>query len=286
MGGRLDATNILKNVILTLLVSISIDHTEYLGNSLREIANEKFAVLRKDVPAVFQGGDDYLNSLFLQQAKKVGAQSNILSDICTFNTTKLSEDGTSFILEKNNSAVLYHTPLIGFHQTKNATLALIGADILEQKFNKIDDKAKKIGVSKAKISGRFELISKKPIFILDGAHNPAAMKELVNTVAELFGKTHVNIVITMMRDKDIKESLTVLSKLNCSLICTEVPGMSRSMKAFNLAREAQKIGLDVLSTNENPLEAVRLALSLKGITISCGSLYLVGFLKNNIADLI
>jgi hypothetical protein len=58
------------------------------------------------------------------------------------------------------------------------------------------------------------------------------------------------------------------------------------MKAFNLAREAQKIGLDVLSTNENPLEAVRLALSLKGITISCGSLYLVGFLKNNIADLI
>ncbi|MGI6443270.1 MAG: bifunctional folylpolyglutamate synthase/dihydrofolate synthase [Synergistaceae bacterium] len=286
LGGRLDATNILKNVILTLLVSISIDHTEYLGNSLREIANEKFAVLRKDVPAVFQGGDDYLNSLFLQQAKKVGAQSNILSDICTFNTTKLSEDGTSFILEKNNSAVLYHTPLIGFHQTKNATLALIGADILEQKFNKIDDKAKKIGVSKAKISGRFELISKKPIFILDGAHNPAAMKELVNTVAELFGKTHVNIVITMMRDKDIKESLTVLSKLNCSLICTEVPGMSRSMKAFNLAREAQKIGLDVLSTNENPLEAVRLALSLKGITISCGSLYLVGFLKNNIADLI
>lgn len=286
LGGRLDATNILKNVILTLLVSISIDHTEYLGNSLREIANEKFAVLRKDVPAVFQGGDDYLNSLFLQQAKKVGAQGNILSDICTFNTTKLSEDGTSFILEKNNSAVLYHTPLIGFHQTKNATLALIGADILEQKFNKIDDKAKMIGVSKAKISGRFELISKKPIFILDGAHNPAAMKELVNTVAELFGKTHVNIVITMMRDKDIKESLTVLSKLNCSLICTEVPGMSRSMKAFNLAREAQKIGLDVLSTNENPLEAVRLALSLKGITISCGSLYLVGFLKNNIADLI
>ena len=68
LGGRLDATNILKNVILTLLVSISIDHTEYLGNSLREIANEKFAVLRKDVPAVFQGGDDYLNSLFLQQA--------------------------------------------------------------------------------------------------------------------------------------------------------------------------------------------------------------------------
>ena len=228
----------------------------------------------------------YLNNQFLKQVKKVGAKGSILSDICSFTTMELSEDGTNFKVEKNNIINSYHTPLIGFHQTKNASLALIGAGILEEEFNKINDKTKKRGVSKAKIFGRFELISKAPIFIVDGAHNPAAMKELVDTVQQLFGKTHVNIIIAMMKDKNIGETLSVLSNLNCSLICTEVPGMSRSMKAINLTEEAEKIGLDVLSTNENPIEAARLAHSLKGITISCGSLFLVGFLKNNIAGLI
>jgi dihydrofolate synthase/folylpolyglutamate synthase len=86
----------------------------------------------------------------------------------------------------------------------------------------------------------------------------------------------------MMQDKDVKKSLSILSKLDCSIFCTEIPEMARSMKSDKLLQIAKEVGIKSLSTYKNPIDAVLSSLSHSEITICCGSLYLIGYIKKNL----
>ena len=282
LGGRLDATNILKNIRLTLIASIGIDHTEYLGDSLRDIAAEKFAVIRKNTPTIFQGGNDVINQQFLETVRKSFSIGNILDKFCEYNSLRVNEHGTDFYVTYNGTKSDYHTPLIGTHQTKNATLAIMGAEALKKGFPSIDQSSMQSGVANTIFQGRFEVVSKSPMLILDGAHNPHATHSLVETLKQLFKESHIKIVLAMMQDKDVKKSLSILSKLDCSIFCTEIPEMARSMKSDKLLQIAKEVGIKSLSTYKNPIDAVLSSLSHSEITICCGSLYLIGYIKKNL----
>lgn len=286
LGGRFDATNALTNILLTLIVSIDIDHMDFLGSSLEGIADEKFSVMRKNSSAIFQGGTPNLNNMFFEKAKKTETKVRLLTEMCAFRTCEISKTGTSFSIEKNNNKAFFKTPLIGAHQTKNSVLALMGAELLKQeyKFNKINERAQLKGVSKTFISGRFEYLSNAPDFIVDGAHNPAAMSALIDTLQTLYGDRHINFIIAMMKDKDIKSTLANLKDINSSIICTEIPNLKRCISASDLsdiAREAKILVSDIIV---NPIDAISTSLSSSEITVCCGSLYLVGFVKDKIKD--
>ncbi len=286
LGGRLDATNILADVVLTLITPIGIDHSDYLGNSLTSIAKEKFAVIRPNTPAIFSGGEEETENVFFETAFKKKAQAQVLRRLCSYGTVKVSLSGTDFYIESECLRADCHTPLIGTHQTENAALAVTGACALRFSsapcFKNISFPSIYNGVVSVRWPGRFEIIRKDPpLLIIDGAHNPHALKRLTENTKILYGDTPFNIVLAMMRDKDISQSLDIIAATGAKLYCTEVPGMDRCLSADKLFDTAEKKGIQCAGKWKMPIEAIRESRASGQDTISCGSLFLSGYIMEH-----
>lgn len=285
LGGRLDATNILKNVLLTVAAPIGLDHTEFLGPTIQDIALEKFAVMRCGAHAVFAGGESATDALFLTTAEKKGSHGHIVNREYKCSDIKVSSSGTDFHLESKDICADFYTPLIGIHQAENALLAIAGALCLKESFPNISAESIHAGIMNTKWPGRLEVISGDPVLILDGAHNPHAMNRLVETLMQIVPTGKLNVVLAMMKDKDVSSVLHLLAKANPYVICTEIPGMERSMRACELEKLSRAVGLNVLESVQDPLEAVNKSISTGKTTVCCGSLYLVGYLKSGITGI-
>ena len=289
LGGRLDATNILSDVVLTLITPIGIDHSEYLGNSLASVAKEKFAVMRPGIPAIFSGGEEDIESIFFDTAFKQGSPAQVLRRLCSYGTVQVSFKGTDFYVESECLCADYHTPLIGTHQTENAALALAGACALKSsskiRFENITFPALYNGVVSVKWPGRFEIIKKdRPLLIVDGAHNPHALKRLSENTGIIYGKKTFNLVVAMMKDKDISESLDIIKKMGTTLYCTQVPGMDRSLPSSDLLAMAENKNIVCAGKWEDPILAVKESLDSDRDTICCGSLFLSGYIKERFGE--
>ncbi|MCE5201417.1 MAG: bifunctional folylpolyglutamate synthase/dihydrofolate synthase [Synergistaceae bacterium] len=283
LGGRLDATNILKNVFLTLITPIGMDHTEYLGDTIQEIAHEKFSVIRKNTPAIFAGGNTELEAYFLEMAAKRGAYALLMPESCNICEVETSLNGTAFTLKtQKRTSTRYITPLIGHYQAENAALAIMGACVLKDKFPALTEASIMAGVKKTSWQGRLEKLADDPVLLVDGAHNPHAMKRLVETLLIISIKGGLNIVLAMMKDKDIRMSLEILKQLDPLIYCTQVPDMERSMKADGLCALVQECGLRTAGVWLDPIDAVNNALLTSSVSVCCGSLYLVGYIKARI----
>jgi len=282
LGGRLDATNIIKNVILTIITPIGIDHVEYLGNSLACIAAEKFAVMRKKTPALFAGGSSEVESAFICRARQISANAYLLSDYCKWETETVSLNGTFFNVTLNGHTQHFRTPLIGTYQADNAALAVASSMLLAKTtLPMVNINSVKQGINSVSWPGRFEVISKTPAVIFDGAHNSHAMKRLVETLESLSIQDNASIVMAIMKDKDVTKTLNLLKPIDPRMYCTQVPGMSRSMAAEELTQRAKDAGLRILSTDVDPLVALKNAKKDCNTVICCGSLYFVGWLKKH-----
>jgi dihydrofolate synthase/folylpolyglutamate synthase len=287
MGGRLDATNIIKNVILTVITPIGIDHIEYLGSSLADIAKEKFAVMRPAVPAIFAGGEPEVENIFFESAEKSKTPAQVLRRLCSYGIIQTTLNGTDFYIEAECMRNVYHTPLIGSFQADNSALAVTAANAMRclknSAFKKIDLSSIYSGVANTCWPGRFELLREKPVLICDGAHNPHGINRLVETILMMKPKTPVNIVLAMMKDKDTINSLKLFRLLDAVVYCTQVPGMERCMPAEELFANAAEAGLKTTcGCYKDPLDAIKKSLSEGSFTVCCGSLYLVGYIKGNI----
>lgn len=283
LGGQYDATNTLEKIILTLIAPIGMDHMEYLGDDLYSIAREKFAVMREGVPAIFSSGGE-LEAEFREKAPERGAPGFLLRDICAAADIKTSLSGTDFVLDRNMPLRL-HTPLTGIFQADNAALAVCGAYILAEKYSNITDETIIAGVAKTSWPGRFEIIGQNPTTIVDGAHNPHAMKRLAETLLSITERGSLNIVLAMMKDKDVRGVLALLRPLEAVIYCTQVPCAPRSMEAAELHALAKEQGLISACFCAYPLDALKAARMTGRTTICCGSLFLAGYLKGHINEL-
>lgn len=286
LGGRLDATNILSDVVLTLITPIGIDHMEYLGNSLASVAKEKFAVMRPKIPAIFSGGEDDIESIFFDTAFKKGTPAQVLRRLCSYGTVQVSFTGTDFYVQSECLCADYHTPLIGTHQTENAALALAGACALKSSagrgFEKITFPALYNGVVSVKWPGRFEILKReKPLLIVDGAHNPHALKRLAENTNILYENESFNLILAMMKDKDISESLDIIKKMGTTIYCTQIPGMDRCLPAKDLLAKAEEKNIKCAGKYGEPMGAVKESLASGKDTLCCGSLFLSGFVKEH-----
>ena len=285
MGGRLDASNIISRMLLSIIVPIGMDHMEFLGDTLEKIASEKFAVMRPGVPALFAGGEEAIEREFLEKARSVGAIPHILKRERQVLLTGESLSGTDFCVEGDGLSTTFHTPLIGTFQADNAALAVRAAELLSDGCGRITPAAIKNGVANVRWPGRFELISREPLLLLDGGHNPHAMKRIVETVKSLNIDSRLHIVLAMMKDKDVKDSLLLLKQLSPLVYCTEVPALPRSMNAAALAKLADDCGLSLAGAWNNPADAIDAAVSPANPTLCCGSLYLVGYVKGHLHEI-
>lgn len=284
MGGRLDASNILTDVALSVVVPIGMDHTDFLGDTLEKIAAEKFAVMRKGTPALFFG-DERLDGQFLDAAARCGAEPHIFDGEYRITGRAYSLDGTRFTLSDAAGSREYFTPLVGSFQADNAAMAVAASRLLLKRFPRVCEETIKRGIAETQWQGRMEIVRRSPLVIVDGGHNPHAMKRLSETLAGIFPNGGLSIVLAMMKDKDISGALSLLRPLGAEIYCTEVPGLERSLSAEGMRETAERAGLSVAGAYGDPLDAIR-AASGKGLpVVCCGSLFLVGYVKAHLDEL-
>ena len=289
LGGKLDATNTMNNTVCSVIASVSIDHTEYLGPTLEGIAGEKFAVVRENVPAVFSGVDESLVDMFRNICREKKAIPFIVSQQAGVENVRVTAEGNIFDFCANGLELKnLRTGLIGEYQIKNAALALSAVSFIRESFPKITEDSIRAGMQKAKWPGRLEVVSRNPLIILDGGHNLDGVKNLCRSVRELWPGRKFAVIYAAMKDKDYAGCLEVMNnELRPDFYFTCVPGMARSASPDELLRAAEKF------TRENspqvfdsPLDAVRKSLDDGSQSVLiCGSLYLIGKVRAEINTL-
>ena len=210
MGGRLDATNVVTPS-LSVITPIDYDHQAFLGDTVAKIAAEKAGILKPNVPAVFAEQPPEAESILRAHAK--GPYT--LTREWAIENLQLNPHGSRFCMR----GVEIACPLAGEHQVENARTAAVALN--------------RLGVSPAGIActrwpGRLEQIAEKPEIILDGAHNPAGTRALVNYIRQFYSGRRIWIVYGVMRDKAAGEMTSMLFPLAHRVIVT-APANSRAM---------------------------------------------------------
>ncbi len=282
LGGRLDATNVIETPLVNVITSLSIDHSAILGNTIEEIALEKCGTIKENGNVVCSFGQPEGAIKVIE--KTVEEKNNTLTIPCESDIKINKSDvfGTEFIY-KNNT---YFVKMAGEHQLKNMTCVIEACNVLKDNFNLTDENIK-IGISKTILPARVEIISEKPLVILDGGHNEDGAKAFYNAVLpELEKRKKVIVVAGMMADKAVENSLQPLIKKSDCFICV-TPENPRAMSGVELSEIAKKY-CDNIFVVESPKKAVKFAKTIlkdNGILCVVGSLYLAGEVRETLLEI-
>ena len=267
IGGRLDATNAVMTTVVSVITSVSFDHTELLGDTLEKIAREKAQIIKSGgCVVVYPEQAEEVFAAIRETAEKKRAEV-IIPDLMRLRRRE------HFFTYKNNDYVI---TLRGAHQTLNAVTAIEALDELAcSGFYKLTREKIALGLMKATMPARFETVSLKPPVVLDGAHNPSGMESLAALLKSEFGGVRVTAVVAMMKDKNAAESLKHLAGVVNKAIAVKVDN-PRCMEAEDLRELLAGLGVEA-SAAPSVAEAVEAARGdpETGAVIVCGSLYLV-----------
>jgi dihydrofolate synthase/folylpolyglutamate synthase len=275
MGGRLDATNVIGRPVLSIITSISMDHMQYLGDSLTKIAAEKAGIIKPGCPVVSCEQEPELLEVLRNKAAKTGSALR-LADSAKAVETVYSLGDTRFTYE----GASYRIGLLGKHQVKNAVLAIEAARMLIQAGYSIREEAIRTGLSTARWPGRLELISIKPYLVLDGAHNEDAALNLRESIQTYFPNRRLLFILGVLADKDYHRLLRIMAPL-ADTIYTLTPETPRALRSDLLAEEAARYCDRVIDAG-NAREALKLAYEEAGdedVILSFGSLSFLGDLQ-------
>ncbi|MBO4339394.1 MAG: bifunctional folylpolyglutamate synthase/dihydrofolate synthase [Clostridia bacterium] len=268
LGGRYDATNIIGTPLCCVITSVSLDHTQILGDTVSKIASEKCGIIKEDGITVTSSNQ---NKDALEVIEKTAEEKNnklIISDFSDAVIIKEGLDGTEFLY--NNKK--YKIALTGAHQVENALNAVEAAKTIEG----VSEKNIKDGLKKTVLPARMQIINTRPLTVLDGGHNEGCALAL-ERVLEKFVKKDIHLVIGMMADKDCEKYLSIILPL-CKSVTTVMPDNPRSIPAKDLAALAKKYCNNVFVAS-TPKKAKNLAeknAGENGAVVICGSFYLAG----------
>jgi dihydrofolate synthase/folylpolyglutamate synthase len=284
MGGRLDATNIVHPA-LSIITNISLEHQEYLGDTLRRIAGEKAGIVKKGVPVVTGVSQKPALSAIFEQAEKMQAPVYRLGREFRIRRhpggERFTYHGISGAAWKNMQA-----GLSGRYQAGNAALAAAACEILNTNNTaRLPESEIRKGLLSNQWPGRLEFLKSDPTVLLDGAHNVAAIRALAGFLAERFSGKNITLVSGVLDDKAYPEMLDYLLPL-CSRAVFTKPKIDRSLPPDALQKEAEKILRDITvipDVAKAVNHAVRTSRPEDVVCIS-GSLYLVGEVKEGIEE--
>lgn len=197
MGGRLDATNLIENPLLTVITGIGLDHTAFLGDTIQAIAGEKAGIIKPGVPVVY-GGDDAAAPVIAAVAEEKNAPYRRVN-YATLAVKEYTLDGTRFDYAGWSDLSL---SLLGTYQPYNAAVVLTALDCLRQSGLTIPETAVRQGLASVKWPGRFEILSRDPLVIFDGAHNAQGIAAAVSSIRRYFGDQPVYVLTGVLEDKD------------------------------------------------------------------------------------
>ncbi|MCD8090471.1 MAG: bifunctional folylpolyglutamate synthase/dihydrofolate synthase [Clostridiales bacterium] len=269
LGGELDATNIVKTTVLSVITTIGLDHKNILGDSLEEIAAAKAGIIKEGVPVCTGERGSVLKVIEKAAGEKNAPMYTAYSSEAVIK--EMSLKGTVFDFESHRGVRI---SLLGGYQVKNAVLALKALDILKDSGWDIKEPDKNI--SAAKWPGRTEVISENPLFICDGCHNPQGARALKKSMEELFGKRKFIIILGILKDKDYSEILDEILPM-AKKVFAVTPENNRALSGRTLSEIINKKGVSCETAEIT--EAAELAEEEAGkedIILACGSLSYLG----------
>lgn len=264
LGGRLDATNVIDESLVSVITSIGLDHMQYLGNTKEEIAAEKCGIIKEGGRVVLYPVQD---DSVLETVRRFCRKQNAGLFIPPLPEPAAGERSFSC------GGREYSLSLGGHYQPYNAAAAIKAAQLLSEDGFPITDENIRRGLAETVWHGRFEWLSDR--LLLDGCHNEDGAAELVRSLAG--EKRHITIVAAVMKDKDFASVAEKLSRLSGDIIATGLD-MERAVPPSELAESFAACGAAV-RVIEKPAEAVSTALEGEGICVVCGSLYLIGEIR-------
>ena len=293
LGGRLDATTAAGDPAACVITSISLDHQEYLGNTVEQIAWEKAGILVRDVPAVYDGLDGRAAGVIAGQAEALGIEAVCLKendvhvrsacfDRLLFSLSKEQLDrffpGEETGIDREETG-MFLIPFGAAWQARNAALAVLALGASRRRFSRLDLKAAARGLAKTRWEGRLERLS--PGIVLDGAHNEDGIRQLVGTVRDLWKEKPVRLLFSVVSDKDCLTMVRLLLELPLSHVTVTEVGGGRKLSAFRVREAFASHGV-MAEAVPDPAAAFKKASREKRedeLLLCTGSLYLVGALK-------
>ncbi len=260
MGGRLDATNILKKPIVTAITNIGLDHMEYLGNTYEAIAKEKAAIIKEGVNCITGSKRKDCIQVFKNTCKE-----HHCSCICVGECTDIKiENGVSFVYQNQD----YQLSTLATYQCKNAALAIEVVNELKRQNVAISIKNIERGLHDTEWPGRFEIVKQDPLVIIDGAHNADGMTELIESIKPFH---HIHVIFSCLKDKDGANMLEKLLKISDDITICEFD-FYRAQKAEAWENYPVKIEKDYV-------KAIQDGMKKKGVLLICGSLYFISLVR-------
>ena len=298
MGGAMDSTNVIDAPEVAVLTNIGLDHTDYLGSTIAEIAATKCGIIKPGCSVVSYDSVpeamEVIRSVCAEKGVRLYESPHVLTDAGDGGTGEdgilslsRSLDGQKFRFRGRE----YILSLLGNHQLRNAAAAITVIDALRDRGFAVSDDAVREGLSKTEWPVRFEVLSRDPLFILDGGHNPqcaAALAEnieayLIPEYAEGGDKEVLTYLIGMLADKDYRQTLDILKPYGENYICI-TPDSPRALPAQQMAETIREMVNDEtfagrIEYYEKKEEAVKAAVDAGCPVVAFGSLYSAGEIR-------
>ncbi|MEK4537652.1 folylpolyglutamate synthase/dihydrofolate synthase family protein [Peribacillus sp. FSL K6-1552] len=280
LGGRLDTTNVIQP-LLSIITSISLEHTNILGNTLAEIASEKAGIIKSGAPIISGVTAEEPAKVIEEKAASADVPYYQLGRDFYVNDVKQSKHGQSFSISLDNRSIRnIDLQMLGRHQIDNAALAVAAVMLV---IEGIDEKSIRKGIGEAKWKGRFEKISDEPLVIIDGAHNPAGIEVLIETLKTHYPDYTYRFIFSSFRDKDYSQMLHMLEKEAIEIIITEF-NHERAADAEKLYKQCSHENKSIDKDWQAAIRKGRQKTGEKEILVITGSLYFLSLVREFISE--
>lgn len=282
LGGRLDSTNVLTP-ILSIITSISLDHTNILGNTIEEITKEKAGIIKNNIPIITCMQKDEAMKVLTEESIKKGSDLIIVNPN---NYKFLSIDNEEIVNQKvlvklKDKEEILNFSLLGSHQIINLSLALEALKELERlNYIEIDTNKIKTATKKVKWKGRLEILNKSPYIVIDGAHNVDGIKYLKDNLKGYFKYKDLYLILGILADKEVEKMLEIIVPL-AKEVYTVTSNSIRATSFEELRVLSEKYNKNSLGFDDYK-EAVNYAIDKADngdLILACGSLYMIGKIR-------
>ena len=282
MGGAWDATNVIETPEVAVITNIGLDHTDVLGSTLEEIAATKAGIFKDNGHAVIYRGIPSVEKVF----EDICAERNVQLKKADFDSLNLISHGLEGQTFDCGNRKALQLPLLGVHQLKNAAVVLSIMDTLLEKGWKITEDHIREGLRVARWPGRFDIVGRDPLFIIDGGHNPQCIDALVVNIRDYLKDKKVIALTGVLADKDYADMYKPVMTYVQEFVCVTPPN-PRKLEATELANHLMSVGAKATACDSIE-EGVRKARQLagdSGVVLCFGSLYTIGSIKEALDQL-
>jgi dihydrofolate synthase/folylpolyglutamate synthase len=275
LGGRLDATNVVHPEVC-IITSISLEHTEVLGNTLAEIAVEKAGIIKDGIPVVIPPQAEEVDRVFEEACHAHKAELIRIGREVTWHNPRYQSERQLFQVTGRLNSYELSIPLLGQYQLDNAAAAVAALEILAGRSPKITAETVRKGLAKVQWEGRLQILSHKPLIVVDGAHNIDSVRKLRQSLKQYFDYERAILIIGLSADKDLRGVVSEVASFFDRVIVTHSIH-PRAMATAPIVAEFTRHGVDAMETDDISV-ALPLAMDWAGdrdLICVTGSLFVV-----------